>query len=279
MKYPKPDMKHRKSKKSKEPEPKRIPAEDKTIFVNGVEIFIDAKANNWESIVRRPYYQMRGKRISESQAFEIIRLTDAFFSWELDLEQAVHSINFNMWWFSTNHFPYKYGWISPDGFVGTNGIMQKWPDINEIIEEWSTYVSLFPYLDLIVGITWWNEMPDERWELFSDYINHKISDDEYIYKEYDGFLENLDIGIWVHDGKIEIIDAEKTAKIYKEYDEKYSESNKKIYVSNYNQDFQPDIVNFEYLKKCISTYGIDDPETYLEKNLNPFIFKDIKEKL
>lgn len=45
-----------------------------------VQIFVyDEISSNWSSSVRRPYYQMRGKRITPEQAFDIICKTDRFF--------------------------------------------------------------------------------------------------------------------------------------------------------------------------------------------------------
>ena len=47
---------------------------------NPIKILVDDKFDReWSPCGRRPYYQMRGKRISEQQAFDIICKTDRFF--------------------------------------------------------------------------------------------------------------------------------------------------------------------------------------------------------
>ena len=67
--------------------------------------------------------------MTREQAFEIIRRTDTFFSWELHLKNKdyLDSIHFNNWIILKNHYPAGYGWIHTDGTVGLNGITQTYP--------------------------------------------------------------------------------------------------------------------------------------------------------
>ena len=44
-----------------------------------IQVIIDPEAAGMDFDVRRPYFRMRGKPVTEEQAFDIIRQTDEFF--------------------------------------------------------------------------------------------------------------------------------------------------------------------------------------------------------
>lgn len=242
-----------------------------------VHVFVeDHFSPDWTPLGRRPYYQMRGKRITEEQAFEVISRTDCLFSQELELENCIYSINFDNNWFASNRGG-RRGWVHPNGIVGTNDIMSKYPTVSEFAEELAIYLYEFPFLDLMIGITWWDELSTER----SDLIHNCLMKSDYeIYDrlrfvEYDNFCQNLEAGIWVHDRKVEIVDEESAVKLYRQYEEKYGEENRKVYFPDYYNKFQPDIVTMSYLKKCLLKYGITDPEALLKEKVRPYVLKDV----
>ena len=107
--------------------------------------------------VRRPYYRMRGKKVTHEQAFDIIRKTDNFFSCYMDdisyNKDYVGSCNFDNWLIQRNHYPRGYGWIHVDGTVGCNAITQKYPTVMECVCEWLNNLMAFPYLDLVITFT------------------------------------------------------------------------------------------------------------------------------
>ena len=74
-------------------------------------------------------------------------------------KEFVRCINFDNWLIMKNHYPKGYGWIHADGTVGANAITQKWPTLKEFVEEWFYKLKAFPYLDLVIGITNWDETP------------------------------------------------------------------------------------------------------------------------
>ena len=84
----------------------------------------------------------------------------------------------------------------------------------------------FPYLEFILAVSTWNGHPLEAWEskLFeSDFINGEL-------REYENFSTNLQIGIWVHDNKIEILNEHNAGKKYDEYDRLYSDKDLRKYI-------------------------------------------------
>ncbi len=252
--------------------------ETETFNYDGIEVTIDKEVKDWDSCARRPYYQLRGKRITEEQAFDIISLTDSFFDFYSEhFRNRCPSMNFNMWWFNSNHYPEKYGWVHPNGIVGSNGITAKYPNIQELIEEWTGYLTFFPYLDLVAAISSWNELSPRKWDILFARMKQRnhASHYGYEYEEDKDFLEHLQIGIWVHDGKLEILNPERTAEKYMEYEAKYAEPDHRVYVPEYYSDFQPDIVTRDYLKRCIRAYGIEDAETFLQEKVRAYEIENL----
>lgn len=218
--------------------------------------------------VRRPYYRMRGETVTKEQAFDIIRRTDNFFRSYI-YEISVHPdyigcLNFDNWLITKNHYPYGYGWIHVDGTVGANGITQKYPDINEFIMEWAGMLAEFPYLNLIIAVTCWDEVPEEVW--FNDDKKNLFKTVAYDEKFYDAIL----LGIYVHDNKIEILNKQDAKEKYMEYDNLYG-SPREIFEPDYYDNKKINQVDGAYLIRCIEAYGLNADEE-LEKNSNAELF-------
>lgn len=207
--------------------------------------------------VRRPYYRMRGMPVTKDQAFDIIRRTDNFFSSYIDsikyCDNFIGCINFDNWLIMKNHSPKGYGWIHADGTVGGNAITQKYPTITEFVFEWFHLLLAFPYLDLVVAVTYWDEIPPE---IMGDdnerYLFHTAAYDEK-------FCEAVEVGIYVHDKTIEILDKHDTLVKYKEYDKLYGNPREK-FISTYYEDNNIIQIDREYLIRCIESYGLNATE-------------------
>ena len=55
--------------------------------------------------VRRPYYRIRGRRVTAAQAFEVIRRTDWFMQFVLEsraIPDLVENVHFENCWFADN---------------------------------------------------------------------------------------------------------------------------------------------------------------------------------
>ena len=190
--------------------------------------------------VRRPYYRMRGVPVTREQAFDIIRRTDNDFPFSIRKhEDYIGCMNFDNWLIDKNHHPMGYGWIHVDGTIGSNAITQKYPTVSEFVEEWYRLLYEFPYLDLIIAVTWWNEGP---------YDNEIVSEEEF-YKE-------VAVGIRVHDRKLEILDRSDTIAKYKEYNKRYGTPPEK-FEPEYYERHKIRQVDQAYLKKCIEAYGLE----------------------
>lgn len=47
-------------------------------------IMFDEEVENFDSNARRPYYRMRGEKVTQEQAFDMIRRVDNFFLFEIE---------------------------------------------------------------------------------------------------------------------------------------------------------------------------------------------------
>lgn len=193
--------------------------------------------------IRRPYYRMRGVPVTREQAFDIIRRTDRFFYFYVSAvcnhEDYIGCMNFDNCLIQEDHYPTGYGWIHADGTIGANATTQKYPTVREFIEEWYKLLYAFPYLDLIIAVTWWNEGP---W------------DDEMVSEEE--FCKEVAVGIYVHDRKLEILNPSDTIAKYTEYNKCYGTSPEK-FEREYYERYKTEQANPEYLRKCIEAYGLD----------------------
>lgn len=176
-------------------------------WLNDLELICqDEKYLHYELFARRPYYQMRGKPVTEEQAFEIIRRCDNSFEFAKDLiqytpkegELPTKLQHIASWLFDEHHYPNGYGWCYPDGLIGTNGICARFPNTLELTCDFIKLMYHFPYLDAVWAFTWCDE------QLY-DYT-------------FDGAVT---LGFRTHDNKIEILDEDDTLKKYKEYAQKY----------------------------------------------------------
>lgn len=215
---------------------------------------------DYSNFARRPYYRMRGKSVTKEQAFDIIRRTDRFFG-DIDSirehDDFVGGGHFDNWLIDRNHYPYGYGWIHVDGTVGLNGITYKYPELYEFINECFHKLRCFPYLDLVVVITDWDEIPAEAWEnLESDFHDKRL----FEYKDYDKkFYEAVVLGICIHDKTVEVLRPADAVKKYKEYASLYEKS-REIYIPEYYEEHGIEQVDLPYLKKCIESYGLNADE-------------------
>lgn len=221
-----------------------------------IQVTFDEGTQDYDTNVRRPYYQMRGKRISEKEAVEFIRWADSAFS---DCRSKEGKPNLKMINTECDLFS-KYsanGMVHPNGVVGMNGIMSKYPNFCELFEEFVSYAAEFPFLDFVYAVSCWDEIPPEEWD--------KLFKGDYKVPSYfPNFTENLEIGVWVHDKKVEFLSPENAAKKYNEYDKLYGEPNVSIYCDKRGRS--PG--DSDFIRKCLEANGVGAKE--IKKRLDKF---------
>ena len=190
--------------------------------IDGVKVIADSEELlTFKCAGRRPYYRMRGKPVTDLQASEIIGKIN-------------NLINFS------NYSPPGHGWIHTDGTVGINSITFKLPNAEEFIEEWSDFIKMFPYLDLVIAITWWDEISPTEHDIQDEWFDIENSFgifDDFEKEDYDDeFYDAIEIGIYVHDNTVELMSPERTREKYREYVELYEDENRDKYLYDYYED-------------------------------------------
>lgn len=240
---------------------------------------------------RRPYFRMRGRPVTEEQAFDILRRTlrlpfEGFDTRNQDtlLEGRVFydgAALDNSWLTAPCH-----GWIFPDGIVGMNGLTVKYPSATELIENVLPLQQAFPYLDLVLAFTDWNELPPYAVKaIFSGFGDSKfytmenrneneglyrVNEDkvrEMIAKEvFPDFLEHIEFGLWLHDGVLEVMASDRAREKYQEYNLLCGETDERRFTRHlYADESIPaeSPIDMAYLRRIVSSFGLN-PDKVLE---------------
>lgn len=231
---------------------------DKSILLEYNDIF-----DGWDSWAAYPYYRLRGPRVTEDQAFEIISKLDMVLDemYGIKTNKVIISTNhikgisdLSINWFLDNWT--LQGWRRPDEIIGINGITDRYPELDKILNQLYTLIKHFPFINFVWATTNWDEIPPECWN--EDDFNSKQAYEE----DCVDFTDNIDILFYVHDRKIEIIQGELAKQKYEEYNTLYG-SNEKEFIRHYymtghtlSDKYDKSIVNRKYLEKCLSTYGM-----------------------
>ena len=196
---------------------------------------------------KNPYYRMRGVPVTREQAFDIIRRTDKFLDlFEKDAtrqEEYIGNIGFYNDLLGKSHDYPGDGWIHVDGTVGINGAVYKYPTISELLLDWYRLLYAFPYLDLILAVTW--RYPYDPYE---ETVTEKELEKE--------FCQSVAVGIYVHDRKLEILDRTDAIAKYKEYNKRYGTPPEK-FEPEYYRSHKIVQADPSYVRKCIEAYGLD----------------------
>lgn len=216
---------------------------------------------------RRPYFRMRGRPVMEEQAFDILRRTNIPPTYDNKMERypwkdLVYNGGFldNKWcgWIPR-------GWVLPDGTVGMNNHSSiKYPYESEIVTEIIRFGLTFPYLDLVIAITDWDEAPDYARDAYFGKVGDGYTydgDDEVFQREdYPDFLEHVILGVWLHGDTVELMAPERAREKYAEYNRLYGGPDEEIFKEFYykNRGLRP--VDLAYLKRLIRAHGLDPEE-------------------
>lgn len=280
------------------------PTETERKRLSGIELRIDPGMDEYDTGVRRPYYRMRGKSVTPEQARDIIRRTDEFvgdLTWCLREQRQIEgreilkkgdfvgTMNFNQWWFARNHMPTHFGWSHPNGLIGCNAITQRWPNFRELLTELLRWKVAFPYLDLTIAVSGWDEHPDywyeEQDKIFDKWLKKDLSEEEKMleradwrrldFMKYPDFCDHLEIGVCTHDNVIEFLNPENAARRYREYVTRYGADDPDVYVPKYYEDRKLLICDNAYLIRCLTDYGMTETQAWeLAESEPKYTWKD-----
>lgn len=224
-----------------------------------VKMLVDDKFDDyWCGTARRPYFQLRGKPVTPEQAMEILIRTESLWSWEYHNTDVLPCyVGSDLCRNSCYNIPlhWRTCWVHPDGTIGQNNMFGfKYAEVHEIMEDFVPIVTAFPYLDLFIGVSYWDEIIPEKEDWY-------LSEWEAYQKK--GFSTVIEYGIWVHDNTIEIVDKDRAKELYKEYERLYEVPNKAVYERNYYTKKDPSALDWEYFVRALKLVGMPDPDNFL----------------
>lgn len=166
--------------------------------------------------VRKPYYRLRGKPVTPVQK----KLMEDMLDFEWDTPSNTHLANFGKF-------------ILDSGEIYENGITGKYPHIGEYITDAMLLAGNFPFLDVIIAITDWDEIPEYAWDSLFEHLESdpfgktfdKDTDRIEDHPERWNFEDHIVIGIHIFNGNVEIVPSETAVPLYKEYNTKYKPKN------------------------------------------------------
>lgn len=265
-----------------------------------IEVRDEADGIHWDGEARAPYFQLRGRRLSEEEAFEMIARTDRMFdlsgAWDFPRDGQHMSIAakwdsmirkkgyrgsdsyfVNEYIFPGNSIP-SGGYVWPDGRVGINHWMYKLPDISEIIKQLMDWALCFPYFDIILVITKWNEISAQRaranfWEDDENYdgVPHPDADLDEYEKPYEPItVDDVDICIGIQPGILRFLKPEDGLRQLAEYDSFYTERERREFpTTDFYQDTHTIPIDEAYFSRLLNYYG-EVPEEIREYLLRKF---------
>lgn len=240
------------------------------------QLVIDRQAADISIDARRPYFRMRGRPVTEEQAFDIIRRTDNFFRSDMckyNLSGLVSDrVVLDNLWYSPQFYPHPLGWVRPDGVVGMNNVTGKYPNECEFLRSVLPLITAFPYLDLVIAITDWNVGPDYAWNDFFQGHKNEMDDEKnsiFNREDYPDFLENIVYGIWLHDNTAELMAPERAREKYAEYNRFYGGPDEQIFTMHYYEDRNIHPADLDYLKRLICAHGLDPEEVLANYEWGP----------
>lgn len=199
-------------------------------------LVLEEAPDKFDSFDKYPYYQMRGKPVTENQAFEVIRRT-------------TYSNHFSNNWFERHH---PYGWAHPSGLIGSNGYMRRYPTFPELLEELLGYQNAFPFLDFAAAIAWESDNP--RYE---DLGSARRKDE--LYKKQQSFLDNVWYGIRLDGSTIEFLGKERAVETYQKYEALYGDSDFGVYVPElcWSKEISRGLDIEAYLRRCTAALDLE----------------------
>lgn len=206
---------------------------------------------------RRPAYRLRGRPVTPDEAVKIIAECDDLFSYAYRLKGSVSCSFLRMSYFDIAHaYNEHHGWVHPDGMIAQNsssGI--KNPIIREILEDIYGVAEGYPFLDITVAVSKWDEISPAAYNL--SYEEQKYYDDRC-------FAGSIELGLHIHDRVIEVVGPGCAAELYKEYDRLYDGADRRKFFTDYYRDYAMNAIGRGLLEKCLDVYGITDTNAFIE---------------
>lgn len=267
--------KYREYREEQLEELKRMADEYDVVFPDGIQ---DTEIGD----VRRPLVLVRGKPVTVEQAMQLITGEEPLFREPSDCEcggfdrRETRGVLKNI--FYRSGYDWLSTWVYTDGTIGGDLIsLERYPELDEILPDYFHLARTYPFLDLVISYTtydesccyWcetkelseckckdcrpylekiilydggeWNRNPDFEELYFRSWLGSHVKSD---------VGDSVELTIWVHCGKTEILFGEKAAAKFKEYNRLYC-------APEYDFMFTSDLYQYDRTCICSKSYVED----------------------
>ena len=226
---------------------------------------------------RRPGYQIRGARLTEEQAFDVLAHSDEVFTTYVNDVTFAHSVNnvpipdcvpiimgaisknriirtpyrnIGNKFLQTANFPWYNGFVTPRGDVGCNWWAYTYPEYYEMLLDTWTFAARFPFLEFVVAVTFWNERSVSYWSNFSK---------KQTFRNYDKELKkDLQCCLYAHNGVIEVLN-----NLDKYYELEAVYPDKRVFeITDYYDLMQENVLSKDFVDRMLSCNGLDTLEEF-----------------
>lgn len=174
------------------------PEEQKELQRINIELSPDLYT--WRVPIGRAGTALRGKPVTEEQAFNIISRTDEYFRYKDREEDLVYTSTI-----SNSLISYGYGWINKNGELGIDSYTHEYPNIGIIISDAYELLYNFPYLNLVIAYTDYEEERDTSLK---------------------AFYRSIKLVVHLQENNIKVLTGSEAVKLYKKYAKQYEYKNK-----------------------------------------------------
>lgn len=220
---------------------------------------------------RRPYYRMRGKKISKEAAYEILRreaykfTTDMLWERKDDavLEEDMRPVFGNMPVHPLRVPCYDWirTWIDEDGNVGENAIAYQWPFEYEFIEEQADCARRYPEdLEYVIIYSDYDEGDWDAW------IRFECIEPPFYQMSYEHFMEKFSYAIWVKKGRAYVISKETADRLYRKYQAEYP-SEEFFERNDYNDYIRP-LISGACMERLMEDWALTEESKKQLRELN-----------
>lgn len=183
---------------------------DSSVILKGAD-----KVPNSAAPCKYPYYHLIGRPITPEQAKQIFAICDTGVEkyplnhFDTQIYNALS--NFYTTIFATDTV--RRSWVHPNGDIWLEYHCTKYTSLEEIVVDWMVLLARFPFLDIMIAVTWWDELSPEKTKLLCDDKKH-VSYEEVLSLEDKGFLEAIVWGIRIKDAVVRVMPKEEAAEEY-----------------------------------------------------------------
>lgn len=230
-------------------------------------LVMDEAPDRFDQHVKDPCYRMRGRSVTEEQAFDVIRRTDShirsLFYGSHPHQVVMYRGHFQNDW-TDPRSRWRHGWMHPNGIVGKNGNGS--PDrlrtFLTLLEELLGYQKAFPFLDLAAAISCQDLDPEDQIRSLDRGSVIELAKIGWDLRGFPKFFDTVAYGIRLDGNTIEFLRKDRALETYQEYETLYGAPDSSIYTQGCQTELKTGAFDAaSYLQRCIASFDQENDRT------------------